>query len=120
MFEEARAVELDERLGTLVRGRHTPVELARAMTDTAMRASAGPRAGGSSAGCARRLRHRCRCDSVRLAGTRPRDALDAVVFAAGAADVPNVIVGGREIVRDGAHVKIDVASELAAAIAAVS
>ena len=49
-------------------------------------------------------------DSVRLAGTRPRDALAAVVFAASAADVRHVIVDGGAVVRDGRHVSIDVAA----------
>ena len=48
-----------------------------------------------------------------------RDALESVVFAAAAADVERVVVGGREIVRDGSHVAIDVASELRESIAAV-
>lgn len=119
MFEDARAVELDERLGTLIRGRHTPVELAHAMTDHGYASLGWPEGGRIEAGALADLVS-VSLDSVRLAGTRPQDALDAVVFAAGAADVRTVIVGGREIVRDGAHVTIDVASELAAAVAAVS
>jgi cytosine/adenosine deaminase-related metal-dependent hydrolase len=58
--------------------------------------------------------------SVRLAGTRSVDALDAVVFAANAADVSDVVVDGRVIVRGGAHVTLDVAGELRDAITAVS
>jgi cytosine/adenosine deaminase-related metal-dependent hydrolase len=50
---------------------------------------------------------------VRLAGT----PAGAAVFCAGAADVRDVMVGGRWVVRDGAHVSIDVAAELRAAIA---
>ena len=57
---------------------------------------------------------------MRLAGTRPRDALAAVVFAASAADVRDVIVDGRAVVRDGRHVSIDVARELEESIAGVS
>jgi cytosine/adenosine deaminase-related metal-dependent hydrolase len=48
-------------------------------------------------------------DSVRLAGTPP---LDGTVFCATAADVRDVMVGGRWVVRGGAHVSIDVAREL--------
>ena len=48
----------------------------------------------------------------------PRDhALESVVFAAAAADVRDVIVGGRFVVRDGVHLALDVAAELRAAIA---
>ena len=54
---------------------------------------------------------------MRLAGTRPDDAIDAAVFAATAADVRHVVVGGRVVVADGRHVSIDVAGELRAALA---
>jgi cytosine/adenosine deaminase-related metal-dependent hydrolase len=39
-------------------------------------------------------------DTVTLAGTRPKDAVAATVFAAGARDVRHVMVAGRWIVRD--------------------
>ena len=58
-------------------------------------------------------------DTPRLAGADRRDAADAVVFGATAADVRSVIVSGREVVRDGAHVVLDVPAELASAIEAV-
>ena len=51
-------------------------------------------------------------DSVRTAGVPPSGA----IFAATAADVRDVFVGGRRVVRDGAHVSIDVAAELRAAL----
>jgi cytosine/adenosine deaminase-related metal-dependent hydrolase len=41
------------------------------------------------------------------------------VFAGGAPDVRNVLVDGREIVREGRHASIDVASDLRDAIRAV-
>jgi cytosine/adenosine deaminase-related metal-dependent hydrolase len=53
---------------------------------------------------------------VRLSGTSPDDALASVVFAASPCDVTHVMVGGRFIVRDGAHVDLDVPRELAAAV----
>jgi hypothetical protein len=56
---------------------------------------------------------------VRLAGTAPRDALAATVVAGAAPDVTDVHVGGRRIVRDGAHVGLDVARELHDAVGAV-
>jgi cytosine/adenosine deaminase-related metal-dependent hydrolase len=58
-------------------------------------------------------------DGVRLAGTQPDNALEAVVFAAAAADVRSVLVDGREIVMDGRHVSIDVPRELHEAVLAV-
>jgi cytosine/adenosine deaminase-related metal-dependent hydrolase len=55
-------------------------------------------------------------DGVRLAGWEPEFALDAVVFAAGAADVRSVVVDGKEIVRDGQHLNVNVPDELHGAI----
>ena len=55
-------------------------------------------------------------DSVRLAGTAPDHALAAAIFAATAADVTHVVVGGDVIVADGRHVTLDVAGELRASI----
>ena len=55
-------------------------------------------------------------DSVRLAGTRSDDAVDAAVFAATAADVRHVVVGGQVVVADGRHVSIDVPRELERAL----
>jgi cytosine/adenosine deaminase-related metal-dependent hydrolase len=56
-------------------------------------------------------------DSVRTAGGS--DPLATVVFAATAADVRHVMVDGQEVVRDGRHVRIDVAPALHHAITAV-
>ena len=42
-------------------------------------------------------------DTVRTAGIEP----SGVLFAAAAADVRTVVVAGREVVRDGAHVLIE-------------
>ena len=51
-------------------------------------------------------------DTVRTAGTPPQ----ALVFCATAADVRDVVAGGRRIVRDGRHVSIDVEQALAEAL----
>jgi formiminoglutamate deiminase len=115
MFEEARAVELDERLGTLVRGRHDGAELLAAATRHGY-ASLGWREGGTLAPGALADLVSVRLDGVRLAGTRAEDALDAVVFAASAADVDTLVVGGELVVRGGVHVAIDAAAELDRAI----
>jgi formiminoglutamate deiminase len=117
LFEEARAVELDERLRSGVRGRHGAAELARAATEHGYRSLGWPEGGRIEPGALADLTT-VSLESVRLAGTRAQDALDAVIFAAGAADVRDVIVGGREVVRDGRHVRLDVPAELSAAIAA--
>jgi cytosine/adenosine deaminase-related metal-dependent hydrolase len=51
-----------------------------------------------------------------MAGTQPDNAVEAAVFAATAGDVREVMVGGRWVVREGAHVSLDVPRLLAAAI----
>jgi cytosine/adenosine deaminase-related metal-dependent hydrolase len=57
-------------------------------------------------------------DGVRVAGFDADTELDAVVFAATAADVRTVVIDGVEVVRDGRH-WID-PSELHAAVRAVT
>jgi cytosine/adenosine deaminase-related metal-dependent hydrolase len=52
-----------------------------------------------------------------LAGTRDDLALEGLVYAAAAADVRDVMVGGHWIVRDGRHLAIDAAAELRAVLA---
>jgi formiminoglutamate deiminase len=115
LFEEARAVELDERLGTLVRGNHTAAALARGATVNGYDSLGWPEGGRIAPGGLADLLT-VRLDGVRLAGTRPEDALAAVVFAGGAGDVDTLIVGGELVVSGGRHVRLDVAAELADAI----
>jgi formiminoglutamate deiminase len=114
LFEEARAVELDERLASGERGRSTATELLRAATEDG-HACLGWREAGRIAPGALADLVTLRLDTPRLAGTDPATAVDAVVFAAGAADVQSVVASGLQIVRDGAHVAVDVAAELDAA-----
>jgi formiminoglutamate deiminase len=108
LLEEARAVELDERLASGERGRHGAAQLLGAATAGGY-ASLGLPDGGRIAPGAPADLTTIALDSVRLAGTRP---LEGAVFCAGAADVRDVMVAGRWIVRDGAHTSIDVAREL--------
>ena len=115
LFEEARAIELDERLATGARGNHRPADLLRAATVEGHAALGWPEAGLLQAGALADL-VTVDLDGVRLAGTTPEVAIDSVVFAAAAPDVRHVMVGGRWIVRDGAHVSLDVAAELRAAL----
>jgi formiminoglutamate deiminase len=114
-FEEARAMELDERLVSGVRGGQSAAELLRAATAEGCRSIGWPAAGRIEAGALADL-VTVSLDGVRLAGTRPEHALDSVVFAASAADVRDVMVGGEFVVRDGTHLGLDVAAELDAAI----
>jgi formiminoglutamate deiminase len=119
MFEEARAVELDQRLGTLVRGHHPAGALALGITENGYDSLGWPEGGRIAPGALADL-VTVRLDSVRLAGTRPEDALSAVVFAGGAGDVDTLIVDGEPVVSGGRHLRIDVAAELAHAIGSVS
>ncbi len=116
LFEEARAVELDERLATGQRGHHRPHELLRAATNSD--ALGWPAAGRLAAGALADL-VTVRPDSTRLAGTAERDLVAALVFAATAADVDHVVVGGQVVVRDGHHVSIETIPEIEGAIQAL-
>jgi formiminoglutamate deiminase len=114
-FEEARAIELDERLASGIRGQHTAGELLRAATAGGHAALGWPDAGRLAAGA---LADLCTVslEGVRLAGTPVEHAVESVVFAGAAGDVRDVMVGGRWIVRGGSHVGFDVAAELRAAL----
>jgi cytosine/adenosine deaminase-related metal-dependent hydrolase len=115
LFEEARAVELDERLASGQRVHHSAADLLRAASPAGQACLGWADAGRIEPG-ARADLVTVALDGVRLAGWEPELALDAVVFAAGAADVRSVVVDGEEVVRDGLHLKINVADELTDAI----
>ncbi len=117
-FEEMRAVELDQRLATGERGHHTASELLRAGTEQGHAALGWPEAGRLEPGAIADL-VTVGLDGVRLAGVERETALESLVYSATAADVRRVIAGGRELVRDGVHLEIDVAAELRDSIAAV-
>jgi formiminoglutamate deiminase len=119
LFEEARAVELDERLATGRRGHHRPAELLRAATAGGMR-SLGWDAGTIEPGRLADL-VALRLDSPRLAGAVRGDLLAAAVFAVTAGDVTDLVVGGRQVVAEGRHRLVDdVPGALWTAIAGLS
>jgi formiminoglutamate deiminase len=118
LFEEARAVELDERLVTGERGTHAAQELLTAAGASGHASLGWPEGGRIAAGAPADF-VTIGLDSVRLAGTDAEHVLDAVVFAGAAADVHHVVVGGRTIVRDGIHQTLDVGRELDDAISAL-
>ncbi len=118
-FEEARALELDERLVTGVRGSHSPPELLSAATRGGYESLGWHEGGVIEAGALADL-VAVRLDGVRLAGTPVDHAIESVVFAGAAADVTDVMMGGRFVVRDGRHVALDVSRELDTAVAGVA
>ncbi len=118
LFAEARAVELHDRLRTGRRGLHAPADLLAAAT--AGGASAlGWESGALTVGARADFVH-LDVSTSRLGGFVPDAAAAHVVFAAGAADVRDVVVGGRVVVADRAHVSgLDPGHELDAAVADV-
>lgn len=113
-FEEARAIELDERLVRGERGFFDVAELLATMT--AGHRSLGWNDVGSIASGQRADLVSVSLESPRTAGSAPDAVAEAVVYAAAAADVTHVMIDGVSIVDDGAHRSIDVAAELAASI----
>jgi formiminoglutamate deiminase len=113
LFEEARAVELDERLASRTRGSIAPDRLLRAATFDGHRAIGWAEAGELVLG-ARADFVAVQMDSIRTAGGGA--TVQNVVFAATAPDVTDVVVDGHTVVVDRRHVTVDVEAELASAI----
>ncbi|MFF4457635.1 formimidoylglutamate deiminase [Streptomyces goshikiensis] len=119
LLEEARAMELNERLRSRTRGHWTANALLTAATADGHAALGLADAGRLEAGALADFTT-IALDSVRTAGAVPRLGAETAVFAATAADVRHTVVGGRHIVRDGAHTLVpDVPSALAESIAAL-
>jgi formiminoglutamate deiminase len=118
ILEEARAMELNERLRSRTRGHWTAAQLLRAATADGHACLGWPDAGSLEAGGLADFTT-IALDSVRTAGPVPRLGAETAVFAATAADVRHTVVAGRQIVRDGHHLLVDdVPAELATAVAA--
>jgi formiminoglutamate deiminase len=97
LFEEMRAVEMDERLAARTRGHWTAGELLAAATSTGHASLGFPDAGAISVGQ--------RADLVTIDTGSARTAgagadADTAVFAATAADVTHVVADGRITFRD--------------------
>jgi formiminoglutamate deiminase len=113
-FEEMRAVELDERLASRLRGSWSAADLLQAGTVDGHRSLGFDDAGAIAVG-ARADLVAVATGSVRTAGTG--GGIEGVVFAAAAIDVTDVVSGGVHVVAEGAHQWLpDVAGELAGAI----
>ncbi|MFF8999124.1 formimidoylglutamate deiminase [Streptomyces achromogenes] len=119
LLEEARAMELNERLRTRTRGHWTAAALLRAATADGHAALGWDEAGTIGPGALADLTT-IALDSVRTAGPAPRLGAETAVFAASAADVRHTVVAGRQVVRDGAHTRVpDVPQALARAVEAL-
>ncbi|MFI9310368.1 formimidoylglutamate deiminase [Streptomyces triculaminicus] len=120
LLEEARAMELDERLRSRTRGHWTAAALLRAATEDGHASLGWGDAGRIEPGALADLTT-VALDSVRTAGPSPRHGAETAVFAATGADVRHTVVGGRHVVRDGVHQLVpDVPRALADSIAALS
>ncbi len=98
LFEEMRAVEMDERLATHQRGHWSAAELVTAATTTGQASLGFPDAG--------EIRVGHRADLVTLDATSPRTAgtgadEGTAVFSATSADVTQVVVDGRVVFEAG-------------------
>ncbi|MGW7413886.1 formimidoylglutamate deiminase [Streptomyces sp. NPDC054863] len=119
LFEEARAMELNERLRSRTRGHWTAAALLRAASADGHAALGWADAGTIEAGGLADLTT-IALDTVRTAGPVPILGAETAVFAATGADVRHTIVGGRHVVRDGIHTTVlDTAAALAASIGAL-
>lgn len=120
ILEEARAMEMDERLHTRTRGHWSAARLLRAATvDGHAALGWGDDAGRIEPGALADLTT-IALDSVRTAGPPPALGAETAVFAATNADVRHTVVGGRHVVRDGAHQLVPrVPEALAESIAAL-
>ncbi|MFC5805532.1 formimidoylglutamate deiminase [Streptomyces formicae] len=119
LLEEARAMELNERLRSRTRGHWTAAALLRAATEDGHAALGWSDAGRLEAGALADFTT-VALDSVRTAGPVPRLGAETAVFAATSADIRHTVVAGRHVVRDGVHALVpDVPSALAESIAAL-
>ncbi|GHH08353.1 formimidoylglutamate deiminase [Streptomyces lanatus] len=119
LLEEARAMELNERLRTRTRGHWTAAALLRAASADGHAALGWDEAGTLEPGALADFTT-IALDSVRTAGPLPRLGAETAVFAASAADVSHTVVAGRHVVRDGAHTLVpDVPKALADAVEAL-
>ncbi|HKX75116.1 MAG TPA: formimidoylglutamate deiminase [Acidimicrobiia bacterium] len=110
-FEEIRGLELHERLDTGARGAFSPAQLVAILTRHGYRALGWDGGGRIEVGAP--------CDlvavdpnTVHTAGSAP----EQLIYAATAADVTDVVVGGEAIVAEGKHRLGDVARLLGEAI----
>src|SRR5215831_58150 len=106
LLQEARLVEMGERLVSGRRGSFPAEELAVAATMAGHACLGWPQAGEIAPGAFADL-VTVALDTPRLAGTQAGSALESVIFAGSAADVRNVVISGRNVVAEGCHLLVD-------------
>lgn len=104
LWEEGRAIELDERLVSGTRGHLAAGDIARAISVDGAAAIGWPTAGIAVGGPADLVT--VALDSVRTAGARSGDVLAHALFSATGSDVTTLIVNGRTVVRDRRHTAV--------------
>jgi formiminoglutamate deiminase len=117
-FEEMRAIEMHERLATHRRGVLDSADLITAANVNGYEAIGWPGGGQIAVGAPADLV----CvgfGSNRLAGADRSLPDDALVFAAGAQDVTDVVVAGRHVVTAGSHRTVSTAEKLDGVIKAL-
>lgn len=110
-FEEARGLEMHERLATGTRGNFPPETLVAALTVNGHRSLGWPEAGRIAVGAP--------CDLVAVSRSTVRTAASApeqLLYTATASDVTDVVVGGQQVVKASLHRLGDVARMLEEAI----
>ena len=119
LVEEARWLELSQRLVSRQRGQFTPAEQAAAATASGHACLGWPDAGEIVPGAYADL-VTVPLGSARLAGGAGADPLAALFAAGTGADIRHVVASGVDVVRDGRHLLVDdVPRALADAISAV-
>jgi formiminoglutamate deiminase len=119
LFEEARWMELSQRLVSRRRGHFTAAQLAAAATVSGHACLGWPDAGEIVPGAYADL-VTVSLGGPRLSGAEAGNPLTALFAAGTASDVRHVVVSGVDVVRDGHHLLVnDVPGELAAAVRAV-
>lgn len=115
LIEEARALEVNERLRSGERGVHSAPDLLAMATVNGHRSLGWDDAGSIAVGNRADL-VTLTLESVRTAGSAAALAVETAVFAATAGDITDVHVDGHHVVSDGRHRSIDVAAEVGASI----
>lgn len=119
LLEEARWLELSQRLVSRRRGHFSAADLVAAVTVGGHACLGWPDAGEIVPGAYADL-VTMPLDGPRLAGAPAGDPVAAMFAAGTAADIRHVVVSGGDVVRDGSHLLVDdVPGELAAAVRAV-